>query len=123
VIRRVRTNTPLQALVTLNDPAFVEAAGGLGKAMLAEPLPNERARLTYGFRRVLMRPPSDAEVNRLARLYADALSSFRTKPDAARATLAAANAAVLPGVDTNEQAAYTLVANVLLNLDETLTKP
>jgi hypothetical protein len=123
VIRRVRTNTPLQALVTLNDPAFVEAAGALGKAMLAEKNPAPKARLAAGFRRVLVRAPAEAELVRLVRLYEATLADLRAKPDAAKKLLEAANTPALPDRDPTEQAAYTVVANVLLNLDETLTKP
>jgi hypothetical protein len=123
VVRRIRTNTPLQALVTLNDPAFVEAAGALGKAMLTEPQADPRAHLVYGFRKVLMRPPTEAEAERLLRLYTQAAANFHNRPDAAKSLLSAANSTLSPGHTEAEQAAYTLVANVLLNLDETLTKP
>jgi hypothetical protein len=123
VIRRVRTNTPLQALVTLNDPAFVEAAGALGKAMLSDKHPAPRVRLAVGFRRVLVRAPAEAELSRLVRLYEATLAELRAKPDAAKKLLEAANTPPLPHGDVNEQAAYTVIANVLLNLDETLTKP
>jgi hypothetical protein len=123
IVRRVRTNTPLQALVTLNDPAFVEAAGALGKAMLATPAAGAGDRITYGFRRVLARPPTNPERARLVRLYDAALTTFRRQPDAAPALLKAADTAPLAGHDAAEQAACTTVANVLLNLDETLTKP
>jgi hypothetical protein len=123
IVRRVRTNTPLQALVTLNDPAFVEAAGALGKAMLSESLPTARDRIVAGFRRVLSRPPTKAETTRLEGLYNTSLAGFRHKPDSAKSLLGAANVPTLPNHDTAEQAAYTVLANVLLNLDETLTKP
>jgi mono/diheme cytochrome c family protein len=123
VIRRIRTNTPLQALVTLNDPVFVEAAGALGKTMLAEPNPAPRARVALGFRRVLARTPADAELTRLVRLYEATLADLRTKPDAAKKLLEAAHTPTTPERDATEQAAYTVVANVLLNLDEALTKP
>jgi hypothetical protein len=119
----VRTNTPLQALVTLNDPAFVEAAGALGRAILAEPLPGASERVIYGFRRVLARPPSKAEAARLTQLVATSLADFGRKPEAAKSLLAAANAAPIADEKAAEQAAYTVLANVLLNLDETLTKP
>jgi hypothetical protein len=68
VIRRVRTNTPLQALVTLNDPAFVEAAGALAKRMLETPDGTLRDRLALGFRRVLVRPATGTELDRLKTL-------------------------------------------------------
>ena len=123
VIRRIRTNTPLQALVTLNDPAFMEAAGALGRAMLSEALHNTRERIVYGFQRVLTRPPTSAEMMRLMRLYDAGMAEFRDRPDQAKALLKAANAEPLVNCSAAEQASYTTLANVLLNLDETLTKP
>jgi hypothetical protein len=123
IIRRVRTNTPLQALVTLNDPAFVEAAGALGKAMLAAPGPDARTRITVGFRRVLVRPPTEPEMKRLLRLYAGVLADYHSRPDAAKSLLAAAKSQPMPNADPAGQAAYITLANVLLNLDETLTRP
>jgi hypothetical protein len=123
IVRRVRTNTPLQALVTLNDPAFVEAAGALGKAMLAAPVSDTRGRIVAGVQRVLARAPYEPELKRLLRLHDAALAAFRSRPETAKSLLAAANTAALAGQDAAEQAAYVTVANVLLNLDETLTRP
>lgn len=106
-IRRVRTNTPLQALVTLNDVVFMEAAGALSKRMTD---------LKHGFRLVLIRPPKDFELERLEKLYASMKEHYRDDPEAAKALVASA------GLKEGE-AARIAVANVLLNLDETLMKP
>lgn len=106
-VRRVRTNTPLQALVTLNDTVFIEAAGALAQRMTD---------LTHGFRLVLIRPPSDKELARLNELHGAMKRHFENDPEAAKELL---NAAGLKEGD----AAMVAVANVLLNLDETLTKP
>lgn len=122
VVRRVRTNTPLQALVTLNDPAFVEAAGALGRRMLTA-RGDTRARLAYAFRCVLVRPPVPEELARLERLYTASLADFMKRPDAALSLLKAANAETIAKRDRPDFAACITVANVLLNLDETLTKP
>jgi hypothetical protein len=122
VIRRVRTNTPLQALVLLNDPAFVEAAGALGKQMVQQKSPAPKDRIAYGFRRVLSRTPAEAELTRLVHLYETTLAELKAKPDGAAALLKSANS-VAEGSVGSEQAAYTVIANVLLNLDEALTKP
>jgi hypothetical protein len=123
VIRRIRTNTPLQALVTLNDPVFVEAAGALGKAMVSQKAAGPKERLAFGFQRVLSRAPAEVEAARLVRLYEATLADFRARPDAAALLLASANTPPDKNYDTQQQAAYTVVANVLLNLDETVTKP
>ena len=109
-IRRVRTNTPLQALVTLNDTAFVEAAGALAKKM--ESLDGDlRSKLTYGFRTVLIRRPTDFEIDRLIDLH----DSLKDSLDQAALLKAA-------GRETGD-VQLVAVANVLLNLDETMTKP
>ncbi|MGZ0163598.1 MAG: DUF1553 domain-containing protein, partial [Planctomycetales bacterium] len=114
-IRRVRTNTPLQALVTLNDPAFVEAAGALaGRMNDVEGVTSEKIR--RGFRLALTRPPSKGEVARLVSLY-EMLSSDLPPGSAAASRLV--QAARLESGD----AALIAVANVLLNLDEALMKP
>ena len=106
-IRRVRTNTPLQALVTLNDPAFVEAAGALAKRMTD---------IEHGFRLVLTRPPTAEETERLNALYETMKADFASKPEEAKALLQSA------GLKEGD-AARVCVASVILNLDETLMKP
>ncbi len=114
-IRRVRTNTPLQALVTLNDPAFVEAAGALAKQM-SEVNGNLTEQLHRGFRLVLTRPPADEETSRLIALYASMRAEFASDQKAANKLTQAAGG-------QQGDAALVAVANVLLNLDETLMKP
>jgi hypothetical protein len=120
-LRRDRTNTPLQALVTLNDPVYVEAAQALARRMnLASPDAKEKARL--GFRLCLTRQPTDDELQRLLRMHEEALAFY--KADAKAATDMATNplGPIPPGGDVADLAAWTTVANVLLNLDETLMK-
>ena len=114
-IRRVRTNTPLQALVTLNDPAFVEAAGALANQMHHHQ-GDLRERLAFGFRRVLIRPPTEQELNRLQAVYKSLSADFGEAPAAAKQLCKAA------AVD-HQDAALVAVGNVLLNLDETLMRP
>ncbi len=106
-IRRVRTNTPLQALVTLNDPAYVEAAGALSRRMKD---------IAHGFRLVVTRPPTEAEVLRLTELYEALKADFDADPDSGRELLKSARL-------EEGDPAMVAVANVLLNLDETLMKP
>ena len=120
--RRPRTNTPLQALATLNDPQFVEAAGALARRMVAEAGPDLADRLTLGFRLCTARRPSPAELERLAALYHQSLDYYSATPTDA-ATLAAVGATGTGlAYDAPEIASMTVVANVLLNLDETLTR-
>ena len=117
-VRRVRTNTPLQALTMLNDEAFFEAARALAARVLREPV-SATDRATFAFRLVLSRTPSPTELDRIVASYKKELERFRG--DAAAAARVVKGYAV-DEVDPAEQAAWTLVANALLNLDETLTK-
>lgn len=114
-IRRVRTNTPLQALITLNDPAFLEAAGALAQHMSQTEGDLEK-QITHGFRKVLIRPPAEKEHDRLVKLYYSLKTDYESDPEAAKALLQTAG-------QTTGDAALVAVANVLLNLDETLMKP
>jgi hypothetical protein len=116
----VRTNTPLQALVTLNDPVYIEAAGALAKQVLAQP--NSRARATLAFRRVLIRPPTEQEVDRILALHEHATAEFQEHPNRAAELLKAANIAAPEDVSNVELASWTTVANVILNLDETVMR-
>jgi hypothetical protein len=124
-VRRPRTNTPLQALVTLNDPAFVEAAQSLARRMVREGGSTAADRAARGFRLVLARRPTGAEVDRLVRLHDEATAGFRERPAAARA-MATNPLGPIPadlGADAADLAAWTVVANVILNLDEAFMCP
>ncbi len=114
-VRRVRTNTPLQALTMLNDEAALDNARGLATRMLGGATLPER--LTYGFRACLTRKPEAAELARLVALYEQQLDHFTAEPTAANKIWPEAKVA-----NKAEKAALTMVANVLLNLDETVTK-
>jgi hypothetical protein len=123
VLRRPRTNTPLQALVTLNDPVCVEAAQALARRMAREGGSKPADKVKYGFRLCLARLPSDVETTRLLELYEKSRASLANKP-AEAVKLASEPLGPLPaGADTVEMAAWTAVANVLLNLDEMLMRP
>jgi hypothetical protein len=110
-IRRVNTNTPLQALVTLNDTAFVEMAQALAKKMQAAGSTPE-AQIADGLQRALVRPAKPQEVAVLKELYDARRKAATEHPDEAKKLAADA-----------ELAALTAVANVILNLDEFLTRP
>ncbi len=121
-VRRVRTNIPLQAFVTLNDEAFVEMAQALGRRILREGGSSLEDKARYGLRLCLIRPPTQAEVAEIVRLYRDAVAELKQTPEAAR-QLATEPLGPLPqGTDPVEAAAWTTVANVLLNLDGVLSK-
>jgi hypothetical protein len=121
VLRRSSTNTPLQALVTLNDPVYVEAAQALARRM-ARAEGGEREKARYGFRLVLTRAPGEEETGRLVRLYREARERLAGEPEKA-ARLASAPIGPLPaGAEAADLAAWTVVGNVLLNLDEAFLK-
>jgi hypothetical protein len=114
VSRRIRTNTPLQALVTLNDSSFVVAARYLAKAMTKQKIePKEQIRT--GYKSILIHDISDQKLDVLKGLYDDALKEYKDDKLAASKLTADKNA-------SPEWAAMTIVANALLNLDEVITK-
>ena len=115
-VRRVRTNTPLQALTLLNDRASFEAARGLAARLAAVPDAAGRARLA--FRLVLSRPPTEAERARLLAYVADERALFARTPQAARQVVPEPAKGETPA----DAAAWTMAASVLLNLDEAVTK-
>jgi len=120
-LRRSQTNTPLQALVTLNDPVFVEAAQALARSLVAEGGTPD-AIVDRAVRRVLLRAPTPTESRRLASLHHELLADYRQ--DASRAMAMAAQPLGPPpqGSDIADLAAWSAVASVILNLDETLMK-
>ena len=111
MVRRIRTNTPLGALVTMNDPVYVEAAQAFGRRIAAEGGKTVDKRAAWAFLTATARPPRPEEMRRIVRLYRDQLAIYRKQPEAAKKL----------GADASG-AAWTVVANVLLNLDEVLTK-
>ena len=124
VERRPRTNTPLQALVTLNDPVFVRCAKGLARRMQLSDDGSYKAGLRTGFRLCVARVPTAEEIAVLRRLHTQAVGSYRNQPAAAE-ELFGPEASVgqpMKNADPAEFAAWLTVANVLLNLDETLMK-
>ncbi len=120
--RRDRSNTPLQALQLLNDVQHVEAARALAQRMLREGGATPEERIHFGFRTVLARRPDMEEVAVIRRALAAHLERYAARPDAARELVQAGASKPDPALPAPELAAYTLAANLLLNLDETLTR-
>lgn len=134
-LARMRTNTPLQALTTLNDPVFVDAARSLARRLMSRA--GESAtrggaeapiaftieeRIIYGFQLCTARRPDSRELRRLAALFQEQLENFRQDLRAAEEFALGGDVKPQPGMDVAEFAAWTVVANVLLNLDETVTR-
>jgi hypothetical protein len=120
-VRRERTDTPLQALVTLNDPQFVEAARVLAQNALKESAEPE-ARITYLGRRVLARPFRPEEMRVVQGVLEDLQTHYRHQPAEAKKLLAVGEAKVDDKLDPADLAAWTMLANTILNLDEALNK-
>jgi hypothetical protein len=115
-VRRARTNTPLQALTTLNDPQYVEAARAFAKRIMAYSQTDLDARLSYAFRLTVSRTPIAGELSVLRETYQKQDAHYAKDPKAA-AALAPGDAATAV-----KRAAWTAVANILLNLDEMVTR-
>jgi hypothetical protein len=111
----------LQALTTLNDPAFVQPAAALARHINASN-GDVNDQLRFAFRTVLMREPTDSERGRLGALYDAMLAKYESVPGAAMKLATDGYAGKIDKADAPKLAAWTVVANVLLNLDETLTK-
>ncbi|HXB73448.1 MAG TPA: DUF1553 domain-containing protein [Candidatus Acidoferrales bacterium] len=118
-----RTNSPLQALDLMNDVAFLESARNLAKRMLVDAtLRVASARISYGYRLLLARPPAPAQLDVLLKMLDTLESTYRRDPAAAREFLKQGESPVPSNLDVSELAAYTALASLLLNLDETITK-
>ena len=120
--RRTLTNTPLQALVLLNDPTYVEAARALAERMLAHGAKDPGSRISFGFRLATARKPDAREVRILKDIERQEFAQYRRDKDAAAKLLHVGESPVDPKLDTGELAAWTTVASMILNLDETITK-
>ena len=121
-VRRQRTNTPLMALVMLNDPTYVEAARHLAQRSLElHPLDIEGA-IAEMFLRATSRPPRAPERNILRSIYEEQRSIYGTDRGAAAKLLSAGQSAANASLDPVVHAALTMVANTILNLDETMTR-
>lgn len=121
-VRRPRTNTPLQALALMNDKQYVEAARKLAARMMKEGGATPQERLTYGFRLTTARTPTPKELDVLQRTLQKQLQTFTADKAAADKLLAYGDSAKIMDLDPGEHAAWTMVANMLINLDETITK-
>ena len=122
IIRRPRTNTPLQALVTLNDPQFLEAARFLAQGMILRGGKTLPERIGFAYRLVLAREPQPEELEVFRTTLAPTLAGYREDKGKAESLLAIGEAKRDTGIDVAEHAAWTVLANMILNLDEALTK-
>ena len=122
MVRRQNTNTPLQALVLMNDPQYVEAARILAERMQKEDDDDLQTQITYGFRLTTGRRPTTAEVDLLTRLFEDERLKFNTTPAHADSLLTVGEFSRDPSLNKTTTAALAMVASLLINHDEAYTK-
>ncbi len=121
-VKRQRTSTPLQSLVLLNDPQYLEASRVLAERMILEGGPSAPERITHGFRLLTSRAPDEEELALLGQLLADELAAFQEDRQAARALLEVGERAADPSLAPAETAAFTVVASTVMNYDEAVFK-
>ena len=121
--RREMTNTPLQALALMNDVTYVEAARELARRMIEEGGATAAERIVFGFRLVTSRHPTDYEIDVLLSGLQHHHETYRGNGELAFQLVHVGDSRPAPALDIEDLAAYTALANTLLNLDETITKP
>ena len=121
-VRRARTDTPLQALVLMNDVTYLEAARGLAQRVLREGGPTPASRIDLAFRLLLSRDPTLEETRILKASIERRIARYRENPATARALLKQGEIRIDPKTDQCELAAYMMAASTILNMDETVTK-
>jgi hypothetical protein len=120
-VQVARTNTPLHALTLMNDITYVEAARVMAQNLLKQKATRDD-RLTLAFRMATSRPPTGKEIATLSRVYEKIAAKYQADPEAARKLIAVGETPVDTSVNPSELAAYTGVLNLILNLDEVITK-
>ncbi|HEV7869499.1 MAG TPA: DUF1553 domain-containing protein, partial [Chthoniobacteraceae bacterium] len=119
--QRARTSTPLQSLVLMNDPVFVEAARAFAQRILKEGGADDAARLRFAWRTALARQPAENEMAVLSKTLEAQLATYRQDKAAAASLVKIGDLAKPAELDDSDVAAWTAVANVLLNLNETIS--
>jgi hypothetical protein len=121
-VRRARTNTPLQALITLNDPTYLEASRKLAERVLREAPSDFSQRLQFLFRTVTCRIPTDREMAVLARTWEQQRLHYQQQPQKIDALLSIGESPADGSLEPLELASWTMLASCVLNLDETITR-
>ena len=122
MVRRSVTNTPLQALVLMNDPTYVEASRKLAERMLTEGGSNTSDRINYAYRLCVSRAATPSELKILTGLLNAQIADFHRNPKSAEKLLSVGESKRNEKLDMPELAAWTMLASTVLNLDETITK-
>lgn len=122
VVKRQKTATPLQSLVLMNDPQYVEASRVLAERMMKEAGSSQEDKITFAFKALTSRLPRAEEVELLKTLFAEELADFRKHPDRATQLLSTGEFKRDTSLDADELAAYTIVASSIMNFDEFIVK-
>jgi hypothetical protein len=122
LVKRQKTSTPLQALVTLNDPQFVEASRVLAERMMREGGPTPEGRIVLAYKALTSRPPRPEEIQLLKQLYAEELTDFQKNPKRAAELLAVGEHPRDPRLNPADLAANAIVASTVMNFDEFVIK-
>jgi hypothetical protein len=121
-VERPRSNTPLQALVLLNDPIYVEAARAFAERILRMGSSDMEQRIQFAYRQALCRQARPGELQVLASLYRKHVQQYKEDPSAATALLSIGDHRAPADLDRFELAAWTSVARIVFNLHETITR-
>ena len=121
-VRRTRTNTPLQALVLLNDVQFIEAARRFAEKVIADGGDSVESRVNYVYRSVLARQPTQKELEIVSGLFNEHFEEFQTDPEAAKQLLSLGESGRNEELNSTELGAWTMIVHLVFNLSETVTK-
>jgi len=121
-VRRERTNTPMQALALMNDIQYVEAARLYARRIMTEAGESDRDKIIWAFRSATSRMPKDNEIEVVEKLLGKYREKYSQQADQAQALLSVGEYPRDESLDIKEQAAWTMIANLILNLDETISK-
>ena len=122
VIERSRTNTPLQALITLNDPIFVEASRFFAERIMLEGGKSISEKIDFAFKNAISRKPESDVRELVEKLFAQNLKDFKEDPNKSKALLAVGAKPANAALNASELAAWTVIAQLIMNMDETLNK-
>ena len=121
-VSRQKTSTPLQALVLMNDPQYVEAARMLGQRMMREGGHTPETRIVFAYKALVGRHPRAKELELMVKMYQEELTGFKSQPQRARQLLRTGEHPADKSLNANELAACTMVATTLVNFEETVVK-
>lgn len=121
-VSRARTNTPLQALVLMNDVQFIEAARKFAERVMKEGGQTADERIAFAYRAILSRRPTDNERATVRSLLQEHLKDFKAHPEEAKKFLAAGESPRDEQLEVTEHAAWSMITHLVFNLSETVTK-